>query len=624
MTRLLSLAVLLFASVSFTQENENKDNVYVMPILFDIKNSIVKAEYGFTYVLKNNELVFEHIGKINSQTFAFEFVSQEDAKKISAKATRGSSFLEVKMPHGFFSKFEIQLINKSGKSLLSKPIDKQYIEGSEKPKNLGQVDRFIVDEIDDVIAQIRSEKEPVKLCLTQANGKMYSRLCSANFGIVERNKGFKIKYDPTQDTTLRALIENETAPLKNKVVAAVNQPIHVYFELKNGVVYEMVNQPKAIDFIEVVREDSKYKFFGSGNLPFGAQKKERQAILFLKNLFPFDSTIGDLREFYYLIIPSLETTPVIATEGTSGGVFQYFVTLSKVPEAADRVYFKRDTPNATYLDKYKLYGSSQKKLEFNSDSVKKLGNGNEFKWTTILEKKGDFNTATLEYKTEGGDENRAYFEIYRGFSQEFSLKLMGIKTEKQAVALGEVSYNKWFEGFGSQQGSLLYQRLGIGLNYFKSFNNIETGEDGEASSLESQSLAIKYRFSPGLWNWDESWGALISYQTINYQSVTTPLAGVGIFWARSMPKTFDSVLNLLPIFRYPKWVDMDFVYFPTSLDSKVKTNGSMLLNFHGKILWTKKLYGEAGFGYKSYSRETADVRTDVRLLYLTVGLGLNF
>lgn len=38
----------------------------------------------------------------------------------------------------------------------------------------------------------------------------------------------------------------------------------------------------------------------------------------------------------------------------------------------------------------------------------------------------------------------------------------------------------------------------------------------------------------------------------------------------------------------------------------------------------KKIYGEAGFGYKAYSLENADVRTELRSLYLTVGLGLNF
>ncbi|MBL7556444.1 MAG: hypothetical protein JNM24_11535 [Bdellovibrionaceae bacterium] len=415
-----------------------------------------------------------------------------------------------------------------------------------------------------------------------------------------------------------------SASLKDSVVAVANMPVRAYFELKGGVVYEMVNQPKAIEFIEVVQEDAKFKFFGTGNLPFGAIKKERQSISFLNNLFPLDSTIGDFRDFYYLIVSSADLNPSISTEGQAGGLFQYYLNLENVPKSADRIYFINNTSNATYLDRYRLYGSSKKKVKFTSGELAKSNTNNEFQWITTLAKKGEFNTATLEYETEDCSRNRAYFEVYRGFSQEFSLKLTGIKTETQFITLGEVTYNKWFEDFGSKPGSLLYQRLGIGLNYFKSFNDIELGEDGSNSALESQSLALKYRFSPGLWNWDESWGALLSYQTIKYETFTTPIAGAGVFWARSMPKLFDSVFNLLPMFRYPKWVDMDFIYYPASLDSKIKTTGSMLLNFHGKILWTKKIYGEAGFGYKAYSLENADVRTELRSLYLTLGLGLDF
>jgi hypothetical protein len=202
--------------------------------------------------------------------------------------------------------------------------------------------------------------------------------------------------------------------------------------------------------------------------------------------------------------------------------------------------------------------------------------------------------------------------------------LTGISTATQFVTLGEVSYNKWFEDFGTKPGSLLYQRIGIGLTYFKSFSEIEIDDAGNKSSLQATNFALKYRLTPGLWNWDESWGALIAYQQLKYKQIDTPLAGVGFFWARSMPKVFDSVFNLVPFFRYPKWVDLDFIYYPSSLDSKVKTKGSTVLNFHGKILWTKRFYGEAGFGYKSFSVQNADFGTELKSLYLTLGLGLNF
>lgn len=626
MNYLLSFIVLLSTSICFSQSAESGDKDYTVPVLFDFKNSIKQSGYGFSYHLKKDELFFENLGRINESTFSLRLVSLEEAKQISVDAGRGNRFLEVKIPYGFFKQFEIQIINKSGKTILSRAISSNLLEGAGKEKELGQTQKFVVDDFDKELESIVTEKEPVKLCIDQTDSsKMFTRLCSRNFGFVKRKKKYEVKFERKQDFDFRALIDNESAPLKNRVVVPENGMIRAYFEFQGGVVFEMANQPKVVEFIEVTQLDSDYKFIGFGNFPYGATKKEKQSISVLSSLIPFDSTIGDSREFYFFSVPANSTTPNIVVDGQSGGLFQYYLTLDSVPKESDRIYFFNNTPNATYLDKYKLYGTSNRKLTFDSESqVSVRENDNKFEWEAPLAKKGEFNEITLEYEKEGGGKNRAYFEVYRGFSQEFGLKLTGVKTTTQFVTLGEVSYNKWFEDFGTKPGSLVYQRVGIGLNYFKSLSDFSMGGDGEQSSLESQSLALKYRFTSGLWNWDESWGSIFSYQKIKYGTLNTPLAGVGVFWARSMPKVFDRIFNVISVFRYPKWVDVDFVYFPVTLDSEVKTKGSMALNFHGKILWSKKLYGEAGFGYKAFSLSTDFKLSEIRSMYLTLGLGLNF
>tara|TARA_B110001454_G_scaffold219185_2_gene251005 strand:+ start:27604 stop:29478 length:1875 start_codon:yes stop_codon:yes gene_type:complete len=624
MSYFLSLFVLISIATVWAQKPESSEKDYSIPVLFDFKNSAERGEYGFSYNLNKKELLLENLARINENTFTLRFISQEQVKKISERSGAGDNFLEVRVPYGLFDSFDIQLINKSGKLLLSQKIPSEKVEPKNKGKSLGQGRSFVIDDFDDAIQQILKAKEPLKLCIDQTKDKFFTRLCSRNFGFIGKNKKYKVKFDRNRYSNVRALIDNESAPLKNRIIAKDNIPVRAFFELQNGIVFEMVNQPKSIELAEVVQDGVNYTFLGVGNSPFGAIKKESEAVNFFNNIIAFDSTIGDFREFYSLNVSNSTTRPVIVTEGLSGGLFQYFLTLTNVPTEAERIYLLNNTPNATYLDNFKLHATSNKNLKFDAQNkVTKERNSNRFVWNSSLDKKGEFNSASLEYENQDGGKNRAYFEVYRGFSQEFSLKLTGIKTETQFVTLGEVSYNKWFEDFGTRPGSWFFQRLGIGFNYFKSLTDIETGEGGK-SSLQSQSLSLKYRLTPGLWNWDESLGVIFSYQRIKFETMDTPLVGVGVFWARSMPLAFDAVFNLVPIFRYPKWVDMDFVYLPASLDTKIKSNGSMALNFHGKVLWTKKMYGEAGFGYKAFNLENEFVGSEVRSLYLTVGLGLNF
>jgi hypothetical protein len=156
--------------------------------------------------------------------------------------------------------------------------------------------------------------------------------------------------------------------------------------------------------------------------------------------------------------------------------------------------------------------------------------------------------------------------------------------------------------------------------------------------LQTSTLDLKYRFTPGLWSRDETWGMMASFQSMSYAAFKGDMVGGGFFWARSMPRIFDDLMNILPIFRYPKWVDLEFIYYPTFINKESKPKnfgqgtGNWSLNFHGKLMWSKRIFGEAGFGIKNldFNKETGSNETFLRQnykftsLYGTVGLGINF
>jgi hypothetical protein len=110
-----------------------------------------------------------------------------------------------------------------------------------------------------------------------------------------------------------------------------------------------------------------------------------------------------------------------------------------------------------------------------------------------------------------------------------------------------------------------------------------------------------------------------------------------------MPKVFDDILNLFPVMRYPKWVDLEFIYYLAATDpqhellnpwnqfSGVIGTGNWALNFHGKVQWTKRIFGEAGLGVRQYdlfkerpNQDPRRVRFNYSSFYGTVGLGINF
>lgn len=139
-------------------------------------------------------------------------------------------------------------------------------------------------------------------------------------------------------------------------------------------------------------------------------------------------------------------------------------------------------------------------------------------------------------------------------------------------------------------------------------------------------LDLKYRFTPGVWTRDESSGLMFSYQDITFGTFKAPMMGGGWFWARSMPRVFDNIMNWIPFFRYPKWVDMEVIYYFSSLNSKITLNSPLSVNFHGQILWSKSFFGEAGFGLKRYAFVDKELnqKAELNTFYGTVGLGLKF
>ncbi len=151
------------------------------------------------------------------------------------------------------------------------------------------------------------------------------------------------------------------------------------------------------------------------------------------------------------------------------------------------------------------------------------------------------------------------------------------------------------------------------------------------SEFSVLNIDLKYHLLPGLWHRDELVGITLSTERISISGLTVMLMGSGVYWARTMPKIFDDLFNLLPLMEYPKYVDMEFIYYPISLTSGTDGGLSFCLNFHGRVFWTERFYGELGFGLRNYqfvtpsqTRPGETAKISLLTSYGTAGLGFIF
>lgn len=222
-------------------------------------------------------------------------------------------------------------------------------------------------------------------------------------------------------------------------------------------------------------------------------------------------------------------------------------------------------------------------------------------------------------------------EIYRAGAGEASLRLTGVVTsDSDYVVLGEGHVSWWFNDlFDWQNYYLSKQRWGVSAKYFTSLTKLPAATAGGSSedvSLNVADVDLRYRLTPGLWEKDETLGLIMAYEAMTLGDSSVPKMGVGLFWARSMPRAIDYWFSKLPFMNYPKWVDMEFIKYVSSMDSDITLGDDYVLNFHGKVLWTSSFFGEAGFGLKNYYFEKKSDGSGAKLttFYGTVGLGLNF
>lgn len=629
-------------STALENFNLNLEELYFPPE----KNGVKILDPQITYAVDqeaDQDIVLSDI-IFNNKTFqALSGKVKDFAKNESLSLNDDDSILYLTAPQALGLQGEIEVLSENGTVVFSRSIQKNDTEkgalfakglsskfwGSTNIKTQTHV-LFVSNSLDEHVLNY-DKKSGFRFCWSKKDESYFSKYCTPYY----RHSKKEQKIIPqTQAANTKIIVETRELPPKGEIDLGPNQTKRILLTSAQGFSIEFKSKILPLYLNHYFLDDSGQWIYviGHSNAPVASEVKIFPYIdpESLKAYLKWQSTIGNIKDYWVTIIPRSRT--FISALGQGGGIFRYPLKIEKIPSFKTKISMHNPL-RSTYSSEPQIRGKLSKNVEIAAIPPSKLKfskSGQSFLWQFKTPEKGEENVNSITVReksstTEPSPSFLANYSIFRGYSTEFSMRVAGAMSSDYKINyLGEIAYNQWFENlFGWENPNFSQQHWGVSLKHFTPLNANET-----AFSLKLTTFDLKYRFSPGLWERDESWGLILGGEDVAINDIHGMFGGVGIFWARSMPKLFDDILNWVPFMRSPKWVDMEMMYYMAPLSAGV-TNGTSptySLNFHGKLLWTKYFFGEAGFGLKTYSylKVSTNELVSVQALYGTAGLGINF
>ena len=248
-------------------------------------------------------------------------------------------------------------------------------------------------------------------------------------------------------------------------------------------------------------------------------------------------------------------------------------------------------------------------------------------WSMDLPDKSKEQRARIRLKDDRG-EWLYKIDLYRAPPTELSARASVLSgASLKVLPLVDFGLMHWTpQVFGSSNSWLSRNRWGVVGRLTTTIGSQELQNKIKIDQLTSANLELRYNLRSGLWNRSEVYGLIGAAQFLEFNTSKIETQGLGVYWARMMPRPIARMFEWVPVFQYPKYVDMDFVYFMNTTTPRVRLGTNWALNFHGKVFWSNQFYGDAGFGVRSFGfRDERNLKfVELSTLFATMGLGLTF
>lgn len=553
--------------------------------------------------------------------------------------------LVVFWPSEVFREGVLELIRGSGEVFYQKNISEADLEvysinSFEEAKNQYHDVKVVLPFRESWQKDIKTSGSVFACLRNKKQGDEILELCTSPFRLVKNSLVLRTKNSATK------VMINDRADVSNDgelLVDTANKAgkTHWFAQLHTGLSWRFNEVPPVWKIIELLKvEDQLFKISGIGPRPlkFFSDHFTRAKRDFLFEKKP--SPLFEENPFYWTLNIQSQKDIELNFINPNGGIYTQRFDILNVPHILQSPLVKNNNnPHLTYSPDitYRVETSSNTSL-VDTPEVTTLKKGQSYLWRAKDLKKGSLAERHLRVKFDDGnssrpaDEKKFFLQVYRGFSTDVGVQFT-VSTVAGGVASGsEFHGSYWSEDlYGLGYADWLRLRLGLGFKYFQPQKKIpvavdESGSQKKEVEISSSVLDLKYRFQPGLWGRDESFGAMLTNHQFTFDEYKLNLLGLGVFWARSMPVFFDELFNVIPFFRYPKWVSAEWVSFFKNSDSNLRMKSCYHLNFYGKVMWTPVIYGDLGFGIRTYDFEDLKESRNPKmsLYFLTLGMGYIF
>ncbi|MEM7646872.1 MAG: hypothetical protein AAF203_08190, partial [Pseudomonadota bacterium] len=319
-----------------------------------------------------------------------------------------------------------------------------------------------------------------------------------------------------------------------------------------------------------------------------------------------------------------------------GASFQlYGIILTKTPPPFN-FSIDADQPIATYHHHLELKGTKDESEVLAAKNRNELfihESKRSFLWNFPTPEKGGVNRNYLSLQHKGKD---YYFSkrIFRAHQTSISGSF-GLSTSPTLDIVPGYNFaaEHWFEEIWGKS-SWSFQRWGLAANVYETIQGFKPSDDfPENISVNPIHFDILFRLNQGVRPVQSSFG--LGVRALNFKlfrsvssDVETQLMGIGAFWHTAPQKIIDDIFNIVPFFRYPKWMELSFFYFPLAIDN-VELGFSFSWQARGKLYFAKRWYLDASFNVNSVSfkKETAIGQIDsfgIATAHGTIGVGYHF
>ena len=546
-----------------------------------IKYNTLKPPYSLgRYTFSKNDITLEFRG--------VSIPSGDEASSDELQEEKSS--LYVIWPKFLLEYGTVRFFNSTGEEILEEDFDSDEASSDDKYVHykINENDKSFMSKL----------SQPFSICLKQELKDTSVEACSDYIRLSNR-KPIPVKTSK-EDQKSSATLNGASVPKNAQINIPESQhTLDLLLEFKSGFKIHIIDKVRRLK-IENIAIDPVTKQLG---IIGGEGSVSTTSLTFKDRFFKFIKEKNYYRNQFELSQQwpqNIEDAEMEFAPYPQGASAQHYgLILDQIPPPF-KFKINDDSPIATYRSVVELHGTKHPKEKLTAKTKNELfinKDEKSFIWKFPTPEKGRMsqNYLALKHKDQYYYFSRRIFRSHRGSISASAALSTSVTLD--FVPGYNISADFWPESVWGKQ-SWAYQRWGFGFNIYETAQPFKPKKDfTEDVSINPIHFDIMYRLTPGIRPVEQSFGINLRYLRYQLfrsrsQNLTPRFIGVGGFWHLGPQKIVDDVFNIVPFFRYPKWMELSAYYYPLVFGS-FEAGFSWSYHAKGRLYFSKDWYFEA-------------------------------